>query len=95
MKEEFAKGMSVEPELPILIDRLAKAIDWYREHTYGIQGKLKSLGQVQDSIPPLVSPSVNPTSPENALEHLNNLCMRFEDLNTELGLCYKHLERII
>lgn len=88
-------GVKMEPELPYIIDRLAKALDWYREHTYGIQSKLKSLGQVQDSIPPSVSPSVNPKSPENALEHLSNLCLRLEDINEELGLCYKHLERII
>lgn len=86
------KEIPINPELPLLIERLGRGLDMYREHTYGIQGKLKSLGQQQDST---ALTSQESKSPENALDHIWQLCNKLESINDDLLGCYKHLERII
>lgn len=82
----------VNPELPALLERLARGLDMNREHAIGIQVKLRSIFSQE----PTVVPEMDKVrAPENALEELWRLCERLESNNAELLASYRHLERII
>lgn len=86
-------GIAIGPELPSLLERLARGLDMYREHAIGIQGKLRSI-----SSPDTGFVGENPNKdriPETAMETLNKLCEKLELYNDELLSCYRNLERII
>jgi len=92
---EFSKAIGIQtrnPELPEIIERLQREINHYEELANETHNTLLRIKKYDE---PLDHSDAKEITPESALEELQYLLVRFNNLNNKARINLNHLKQII